>query len=173
MLDCADLGGGEKGGREVGSVDFNQQTKPMKTIEQRVIAAAQKHGWSVNKVRKNLNNPPSGDEVRAILEACEAREANVVFPEYNPAKSDRKTLAGFRDAHDYAKRIKEAIAEHCHGDSYLTEAELRQSADVPGNLWRRYADLPEFESNKLTYRGQVLWGSQSTIKQMRDIIKGL
>lgn len=167
MLGCVDLGGGEKDGREVGSVDFNQQTKPMKTIEQRVIAAAQKHGWSVNKVRKNLSNPPSGDEVRAIL------EAHVSFPEYTAAKSDRKTLAGFRDAHDYAKRIKEAIAEHCHGDSYLTEAELRQAADVPGNLWRRYADLPEFEANKLTYRGQVLWGSQSTIKQMRDIIKGL
>jgi len=154
----------------VGFVIFNQQTKPMKTIEQRVIAAAQKHGWSVNKVRKNLSNPPSGDEVRAILEA---HEVNVSFPDGLPPKPAGKTLASFRDAHDYAKRIKEAIAEHCGGDSYLTEAELRQSADVPGNLWRRYADLPEFESNKLTYRGQVLWGSQSTIKQMRDIIKGL
>lgn len=140
----------------------------MKTLEERIQIAAQRHGPNVRKIRQNLHNPPSVDEVGEIL-----RKLGLVQCSDQKPNPSGKTLAGFRDAHDYAARIREAIGEHCEGETYLTESELRQAADVPGQFWRRYADLPEFDANKLNHKGQVLWGSHSTIKKMRDIVKGL
>lgn len=144
----------------------------MKTLEERVMAAAQRHGSNVRAIRQNINNPPSSDEVRTILLNA-GHTVEMPTKTSKTPKATGKTLSSFRDAHDYAKRIREAIGEHCEGETYLVESELRQAADVPGQFWRRYADLPEFDSNKLTYKGQVLWGSATTIKKMRDIVKGL
>jgi hypothetical protein len=140
----------------------------MKTIEDRILAAIQKHGPNVRKIRHNLKNAPPREEVEAIIV-----KLGYVVDDTQDTRPQAKTLATFRDAHDYASRISEAIAEHCAGELYLTEAELRQVAEVPSQLWRRYADLPEFEAHRFTYKGITYWGRETTIRSMREIVKGL
>lgn len=138
----------------------------MKSIEDRIADAARKHGANVRNIRNNISNPPPREQVEAVL-------AKLGLAKPVEAKPQGKTLATFRDAHDYAKRVREAIGVHCRGDEYVTEAELRQVAEVPPNLWRRYADLPEFEANRFNYKGVTYWGRAATIKAMRDIVKGI
>ena len=104
--------------------------------------------------------------VKAAMEA--ARGPSAILP--NPQVRVRpKTLDDFRKAHDNPQKIRNGLASLADG-AYLTEEEFRQFCNIPANLWRRNADLPEFSDNHLKHAGIVHWASKTTIQEMKTII---
>lgn len=80
-----------------------------------------------------------------------------------------KSLDEFRKMHDNPQKIRNGL-ESLASSAYLTEEEFRQFCNIPANLWRRNADLPEFVDNKLKHAGVVHWASKETIREMKNII---
>lgn len=90
-------------------------------------------------------------------------------PETAPlqGKIKTRTLSEFRAHHDYALKLKRAIADL--GEGYVTEHELKAAAGIPNHVWRRYADLPEFQNNRLRLRDVTYWARPRVIEEMKEI----
>lgn len=84
------------------------------------------------------------------------------------SKVKTRTLSEFRSQHDYALKLKRAIADL--GEGYLTEHEMKAASGVPNHVWRRYADLPEFQHNKLKLRDVTYWARPRVIEEMKEIV---
>jgi hypothetical protein len=84
------------------------------------------------------------------------------------SKVKTRSLSEFRGTHDYALKLKRTIAGL--GEGYLTEHEMKAASGVPNHVWRRYADLPEFQQNKLKLRDVTYWARARVIEEMRDIV---
>ena len=95
------------------------------------------------------------------------KSAPVAAP--SPAsKVKTRTLSEFRSAHDYALKLKRAIADL--GAGYVNEHEMKAASGVPNHVWRRYADLPEFQANKLKLRDVTYWAAPRVIDEMKEIV---
>ena len=84
------------------------------------------------------------------------------------SKVKTRTLSEFRSAHDYALKLKRAIADL--GGGYVNEHEMKAASGVPNHVWRRYADLPEFQANKLKLRDVTYWAAPRVIDEMKEIV---
>jgi hypothetical protein len=84
------------------------------------------------------------------------------------SKVKTRTLSEFRSAHDYALKLKRTIADL--GEGYVTEHELKAASGIPNHVWRRYADLPEFQDSKLKLRDVTYWARPRVIEQMKEIV---
>ena len=82
----------------------------------------------------------------------------------------RRTLSAFKREHDYAGKIAAAVKRHLAGETYMTEAEFRAVSGVPPQHFRRYAELPQFDDNRIKVDGVVNWGSVETVAAMREIL---
>lgn len=83
-------------------------------------------------------------------------------------KVKTRTLSEFRSAHDYALKLKRAIADL--GEGYLSEHEMKAASGVPNHVWRRYADLPDFQANRLKLRDVTYWAKPRVIEEMKEIV---
>jgi len=94
--------------------------------------------------------------------------SDVSLNKTSPSKIKTRTLSEFRTAHDYALKLKRTIADL--GEGYLTEHEMKAASGVPNHVWRRYADLPEFQESKLKLRDVTYWARPRVIQEMREIV---
>lgn len=83
-------------------------------------------------------------------------------------KVKTRTLSEFRSQHDYTLKLKRALADL--GAGYVTEHEMKAASGVPNHVWRRYADLPEFQQNKLKLRDVTYWAAPRVIEEMKEIV---
>jgi len=94
--------------------------------------------------------------------------SDVSLNKTSPSKIKTRTLSEFRSAHDYALKLKRAIADL--GAGYVNEHEMKAASGVPNHVWRRYADLPEFQANKLKLRDVTYWAAPRVIDEMKEIV---
>jgi hypothetical protein len=94
--------------------------------------------------------------------------SDVSLNKTSPSKIKTRTLSEFRSAHDYALKLKRAIADL--GAGYVNEHEMKAASGVPNHVWRRYADLPEFQANKLKLRDVTYWAAPRVIEEMKEIV---
>ena len=94
--------------------------------------------------------------------------SDVSLNKTSPSKIKTRTLSEFRTAHDYALKLKRAIADL--GAGYVNEHEMKAASGVPNHVWRRYADLPEFQANKLKLRDVTYWAAPRVIDEMKEIV---
>ncbi len=84
------------------------------------------------------------------------------------SKVKTRSLSEFRSTHDYALKLKRTISDL--GEGYLTEHEMKAASGVPNHVWRRYADLPEFQESKLKLRDVTYWAKPRVIAEMKEIV---
>jgi hypothetical protein len=94
--------------------------------------------------------------------------SDVSLNKTSPSKIKTRTLSEFRSAHDYALKLKRAIADL--GGGYVNENEMKAASGVPNHVWRRYADLPEFQANTLKLRDVTYWAAPRVIDEMKEIV---
>ena len=129
------------------------------------------------RIRRALYNGKGGPVPTSVIREVLAQvsgpsKPSAPSPKQDPASTiKRRTLTEFRAQHDYAHRLKKAITDLAEG--YVTEHEIRVISGIPHHVWRRYADLPEFQSNKLKLRDVTYWARPGVIQEMREIVGGL
>lgn len=137
---------------------------------QRVKNYLAKHGvQNPERIRKALYNGTGGPVPTSIIREILAQvsgpnEPSAPSPNKKPGAGSRehggqkiktRSLSEFRSQHDYALKLKRAIADL--GEGYVTEHEMKLASSIPSHVWRRYADLPEFQPNKLKLREVTYW----------------
>jgi hypothetical protein len=142
----------------------------MKTDQEIKEYIAARPGITADRVCSNIKQPglTRGYVARLMSGASPAASPQQQPPAKVAVRVKPKTLADFRKAHDNPQKIRNGLASLGEG-SYLTEEEFRQFCNIPANLWRRNAELPEFADNKLRHAGIVHWASKSTIQDMKTI----
>lgn len=139
---------------------------------QRVKDYIKKHGVrSPERIRGALSKQPGGPIRTAVIREVLAGVSGQPLPAQaspSPAAVRTRTLGEFRRQHDYALKLKQAITEL--RDGYVTEHEMKAAAGVPNHLWRRFADLPEFQENRLKLRDVTYWARKPVIQEMREIV---
>ena len=149
---------------------------------QRVKDYIAKHGITdAGRIRSGLYNGKGGPIPTAIIREVLAQVSGPnkpSAPSPTPAtdahraplqgKVKTRTLSEFRSQHDYTLKLKRAIADL--GAGYVTEHEMKAASGVPNHVWRRYADLPEFQQNKLKLRDVTYWAAPRVIEEMKEIV---
>lgn len=144
---------------------------------QRVKNYIAKHGVTdVSRIRSGLYNGKGGPVPSSVIREVLAEVSGQPLPTPpSPkapgaahAKVKTRTLSEFRSQHDYALKLKRAIADL--GEGYLTEHEMKAASAIPNHVWRRYADLPEFQHNKLKLREVTYWAKPRVIEEMKEIV---
>lgn len=150
---------------------------------QRVKNYIAKHGTTdAGRIRSGLYNGKGGPVPSSVIREVLAEVSGQPLPtppspkSGSPAPSSQlpapkiktRTLAEFRSQHDYALKLKRAIADL--GAGYVTEHEMKSAAGIPNHVWRRYADLPEFQHNKLKLREVTYWATPRVIEEMKEIV---
>ena len=141
---------------------------------QRVKNYIAKHGTTdAGRIRSGLYNGKGGPVPSSVIREVLAQVSGQPLPSApSPttpvSKLKTRTLGEFRTAHDYALKLKRTLAEL--GEGYLNEHELKAAAGIPNHVWRRYADLPEFQQNKLKLRDVTYWAKPRVIEQMKEIV---
>jgi hypothetical protein len=141
---------------------------------QRVKNYIAKHGTTdAGRIRSGLYNGQGGPVPSSVIREVLAQVSGQPLPSApSPttpvSKLKTRTLGEFRTAHDYALKLKRTLAEL--GEGYLNEHELKAAAGIPNHVWRRYADLPEFQQNKLKLRDVTYWAKPRVIEQMKEIV---
>jgi hypothetical protein len=132
------------------------------------------HGHKPERIRRALYNGKGGpvptSVIREVLaEVSGPHKSTPPSPTSAPApKIKTRTLSEFRSHHDYALKLKRTLADL--GEGYLTEHEIKIASAIPNHVWRRYADLPEFQDNKLRLREVTYWAKPRVIQEMKDIV---
>jgi hypothetical protein len=141
---------------------------------QRVKNYIAKHGTTdAARIRSGLYNGKGGPVPSSVIREVLAQVSGQPLPTApSPtpptSKVKTRTLGEFRSQHDYALKLKRTLSEL--GEGYLTEHELKAAAGIPAHVWRRYADLPEFQQNKLKLRDVTYWAKPRVIEQMKEIV---
>jgi hypothetical protein len=141
---------------------------------QRVKNYITKHGTTdAGRIRSGLYNGKGGPVPSSVIREVLAQVSGQPLPSApSPttpvSKLKTRTLGEFRTAHDYALKLKRTLADL--GEGYLNEHELKAAAGIPNHVWRRYADLPEFQQNKLKLRDVTYWAKPRVIEQMKEIV---
>jgi hypothetical protein len=141
---------------------------------QRVKNYIAKHGTTdAGRIRSGLYNGKGGPVPSSVIREVLAQVSGQPLPSApSPttpvSKLKTRTLGEFRTAHDYALKLKRTLADL--GEGYLNEHELKAAAGIPNHVWRRYADLPEFQQNKLKLRDVTYWAKPRVIEQMKEIV---
>lgn len=151
---------------------------------QRVKNYIAKHGVRTpERIRAGLSNSKGGPVPTSVIREVLAQISGpnsptapsppparrTAGPEGTPAsKIKTHTLSEFRSQHDYALKLKRALSDL--GEGYVTEHELKAASGIPNHVWRRYADLPEFQDNKLKLREVTYWAKPRVIQEMKDIV---
>jgi hypothetical protein len=138
----------------------------------------QRHGYGhqPERIRRALYNSKGGPVPTSVIREVLAEVSGPnksTPPSPTPAplttsKVKTRTLSEFRSHHDYALKLKRTITDL--GEGYLTEHELKAASGIPNHVWRRYADLPEFQDNKLRLREVTYWAKPRVIQEMKDIV---
>ena len=97
------------------------------------------------------------------------RQANDVAPQGKTTMRTR-TLEDFRRANDETWKIRNGIKQLLKSGIYMTDSEFRDAVRGNTQRWRASADAREFEENRFRYKGEVLWASAETLKEMKDIV---
>jgi len=138
------------------------------------------HGHKPERMRRALYNGPGGpvptSVIREVLaEVSGPNQSTPPSPSKAPvaapspaSKVKTRTLSEFRSHHDYALKLKRTLADL--GEGYVTEHELKAASGIPNHVWRRYADLPEFQDNKLRLREVTYWAKPRVIQEMKEIV---
>jgi len=141
----------------------------------RVKNYIERHGFGhkPERIRRALYNGTGGpvptSVIREVLaEVSGPQTSTPPSPIKTGAAVKTRTLSEFRSTHDYALKLKRAIADL--GEGYLTEHEMKAASAVPNHVWRRYADLPEFQESKLKLRDVTYWAKPRVIQEMREIV---
>jgi hypothetical protein len=142
----------------------------------RVKNYLERHGFGhkPERIRRALYNGKGGpvptSVIREVLaEVSGPNKSTPPSPTSAPAaKIKTRTLTEFRSHHDYALKLKRTITDL--GEGYLTEHEIKIASGIPNHVWRRYADLPEFQENKLKLRDVTYWAKPRVIQEMREIV---
>jgi len=124
------------------------------------------------RIRRALYNGKGGpvptSVIREVLAEVSGPDQPAPPSPSSPApKIRRRTLSEFRAQHDYALKLKKAITDLV--DGYVTEHEIKIITGIPNHVWRRYADLPEFQNNRLKLRDVTYWARPAVIQEMREI----
>ena len=148
---------------------------------QRVKNYITKHGTTdAGRIRSGLYNGKGGPVPSSVIREVLAQVSGQPLPTAPspklPAPSSSlpapklktRSLGEFRTAHDYALKLRRTLSEL--GEGYLNEHELKAAAGIPNHVWRRYADLPEFQQNKLKLRDVTYWARPRVIEQMKEIV---
>lgn len=147
---------------------------------QRVKNYIAKHGVRTpERIRAGLSNSKGGPVPTSVIREVLAEVSgptkstppSPTKPVAAPSPASRiktHTLSEFRGTHDYALKLKRAISDL--GEGYLTEHEMKAASAVPNHVWRRYADLPEFQNNRLKLRDVTYWAKPHVIAEMREIV---
>jgi hypothetical protein len=150
---------------------------------QRVKNYIDRHGIAnPERIRRALYNGKGGPVPTSVIREVLAEVSGQPLPTPPSPKSvspspgsslpvskvKTRTLAEFRSQHDYALKLKRAIAEL--GAGYVTEHEMKAASGIPNHVWRRYADLPEFQQNKLKLRDVTYWARPGVIEEMKEIV---
>lgn len=143
---------------------------------QRVKNYIAKHGTTdAGRIRSGLYNGKGGPVPSSVIREVLAEVSGQPLPTppspttgSAPAKIKTRTLSEFRSQHDYALKLKRAIADL--GEGYVNEHEMKAASGVPNHVWRRYADLPEFQHNKLKLREVTYWAKARVIEEMKEIV---
>ena len=145
---------------------------------QRVKNYIDRHGATrPERIRRALYNGKGGPVPTSVIREVLAQvsgpsKPSAPSPSARPAapqgKVKTRTLSEFRSAHDYALKLKRAIADL--GDGYLNEHEMKAASTVPNHVWRRYADLPDFQANRLKLRDVTYWAKSHVIEDMKEIV---
>jgi hypothetical protein len=128
------------------------------------------------RIRAALCNSAGGPVRTAVIREVLAQVSGPIEstgpsrPTAAPAARKARTMAEFRKVHDYALMLKRAVIEL--GEGYLLEHELQATANIPKHLWRRFAELPDFNENKLKLGGQTYWAPARVIREMKQIVGG-
>lgn len=137
---------------------------------------------SPERIRAGLSNGKGGPVPTSVIREVLAQVSGLSKPSApspksgSPAPSSTlhaskiktRALAEFRSEYDYALKLKRTIADL--GEGYLTEHEIKTASAIPNHVWRRYADLPEFQHNKLKLRDVTYWARPRVIEQMKEIV---
>jgi hypothetical protein len=132
------------------------------------------HGHSPQRIRSALYNAKGGPVPTSVIREVLAQVSGQPIPtapsptSAPPSKVKTRTLSEFRSAHDYALKLKRTLADL--GEGYVTEHELKAASGIPNHVWRRYADLPEFQDSKLKLRDVTYWARPRVIEQMKEIV---
>ena len=138
------------------------------------------HGHKPERIRRALYNGSGGpvptSVIREVLaEVSGPKQSTPPSPskagsmqQGAGSKVKTRSLSEFRTAHDYALKLKRTIADL--GEGYVTEHELKAASGIPNHVWRRYADLPEFQDNKLRLREVTYWAKPRVIQEMKEIV---
>jgi len=125
------------------------------------------------RIRRALYNGKGGPVptavIREVLAEVSAQPSAAPPSPTSPVK--RRTLTEFRAQHDYVLKLKKAITDL--DDGYVTEHEMKVISGIPHHVWRRYADMPDFQQNRLKLRDVTYWARAQTIQEMREIVGGL
>jgi len=83
-----------------------------------------------------------------------------------------KTIGEFREKHDVAFKIEQAIEEHLpeDGTEYFEDADFREMVGVPVGHWRRFADDPHFEPYRYKRGPHNLWAPKALKLQIIEIL---
>ena len=148
---------------------------------QRVKNYIAKHGTTdAGRIRSGLYNGKGGPVPSSVIREVLAQVSGQPLPTAPSPKSapgaaptpapkvKTRTLGEFRTAHDYAIKLRRTLSEL--GEGYLNEHELKAAAGIPNHVWRRYADLPEFQQNRLKLRDVTYWAKPRVIEQMKEIV---
>lgn len=152
---------------------------------QRVKNYMAKHGTTdAGRIRSGLYNGKGGPVPSSVIREVLAQVSGQPLPTApSPTKKQgagsveqgsqapklkTRSLGEFRTAHDYALKLRRTLSEL--GEGYLNEHELKAAAGIPNHVWRRYADLPEFQQNRLKLRDVTYWARPRVIEQMKEIV---
>jgi len=143
---------------------------------QRVKAYIDRHGLAKpERIRRALSNGKSGPVRTSVIREVLAEVSGQPLPTPpSPtsacvaSKIKTRTLSEFRSQHDYALKLKRAIADL--GSGYVNEHEMKAASGIPNHVWRRYADLPEFQNNRLKLRDVTYWAAPRVIEEMKEIV---
>lgn len=124
------------------------------------------------RIRSALYNGSGGPVRTAVIREVLAQVRGPIKPAAPTiaVKTSVKTrsLSEFRSEYDYALKLKRAIGDL--GEGYVDEHAMKTAAGIPNHVWRRYADLPEFASNKLKLRDVTYWARPKVIESMKEIV---
>ena len=81
-----------------------------------------------------------------------------------------RTLDDFRKQNDQAWKIRDGLKRLFGGGTYMTDAEFREAVGGNPARWRGAADSTEFEDNRFRHKGEMLWASKDTIREMKRVV---
>lgn len=111
---------------------------------------------------------------KSVVQVAFQRAAGTLPPPKTPAKSalvaaPARTLADFRRDHDQSWKIRDGLKRLFGGGVIMTDAEFREAVNGNPSRWRAAADQAEFKPCRYRVRGELLWASPDTIREMRKI----